>query len=67
MDTFHKAFEEVYALEPKDRFMQTISIWQSISLGLARDLVVDPTDMSKLSGKYVAFLVEKQILHPIKN
>ena len=26
----------------------------------------DPTDMSKLSEKYVAFLVEKQILHPIK-
>ena len=56
MDTFLEALEEVYALEPKDRFMETVSI------GLARDLVVDPTNMGKQSEKYVAYLVEKQIL-----
>jgi hypothetical protein len=35
-------------------------------MGMSRDLVVDPADMGKLSEKYVAFLVEKHLLHPIK-
>ena len=45
--------------------METSSIWQSIALDLARSVVVDPADMNKLSEKYVAVLVEKNILHPI--
>ena len=61
MDTFLKALEEVYAVEPADRFMETGSIWQAIVLDLCRDLEVDPADM-----KYVAYLVEKKVLHPIR-
>ena len=34
MDTFFKALEEVYAVEPADRFMETGSIWQAIALDL---------------------------------
>ena len=66
MDTFLKALEEVCAVEPKDRFMETGSIWQAICLDLGIDLVVDPADMGKLSKKYVAVLVEQKILHPIR-
>ena len=66
MDKFLKALEEVYAVEPGDRFMETGSIWQAIALDLCRDLEVDPADMSKLSEKYVAVLVEKKRLHPIR-
>ena len=66
MDTFLKALEEVYAVEAKDRFMETGSIWQAICLNLCRDLTVDPVDMSKLSEKYVAALVEKKLLRPIR-
>ena len=66
MDTFLKALEEVYSVEPADRFMETGSIWQAIFLDLGRDLVVDPADMAKLSEKYVAVLVNKKLLHPIK-
>ena len=65
MDTFLKALEEAYSLEPADRFMETSSIWQTIAIDLARSVVVDPADMNKLSEKYVAVLVEKNILHPI--
>ena len=32
MDAFLKALEEVYTVEPKDRFMETGSIWQAICL-----------------------------------
>ena len=63
MGTFLKALEEVYLVEPEDRFMETGSIWQAICLDLGRDLGVDPADMAKLSEKYV---VEKKLLHPIK-
>ena len=66
MDTFLKALEEVYAVEPADRLMETGSVWQAIALDLCRDLEVDPADMSKLSKKYVAVLVEKKLLHPIR-
>ena len=66
MDTFLKALEVVYAVETADRFMETGSIWQAIALDLCRDLEVDPADMSKLSEKYVAVLVEKKLLHPIR-
>ena len=66
MDTFLKALEEVYAVEPADRFMETGSIWQAIALDLYRDLTVDPADMNKLSEKYVAYLVEKKLIHPIR-
>ena len=45
--------------------METTSIWKSTSLGLAKDLVVDPRDMGKLAEKYVALLVEKKILYPV--
>ena len=65
MDTFLKALEEVYSLEPADRFMETSPIWQAIALDLCRSVEVDPADMNKLSEKYVAVLVEKNILHPI--
>ena len=65
MDTIIKALEDVYSLEPADRFMETSSIWQTITLDLARSVVVDPANMNKLSEKYVAVLVEKNILHPI--
>ena len=58
MDTFLKALEEVYSVEPADRFMETGSIWQAIFLDLGRDLVVDPADMAKLSEKYI---VEKKL------
>ena len=66
MDKFLKALEEVYAVEPADRFMEIGPIWQAIALDLCRDLEVDPADMSKLSEKYVAVLVEKKLLHPIR-
>jgi len=66
MDTFLKALGEVYAVEAKDRFMETGSIWQAICLDLGRDSMVDPADMGKLSKKYVAVLVEKKLLHPIR-
>ena len=66
MDTFLKALEEVYWVEPADRFMETGSIWQAIAIGLCRNLEVDPADMSKLSEKYVAVLVEKKLLHPLR-
>ena len=49
MDVFLKAMEEVYALESSDRFMEPAFIWETISLGLAKDLAVDPRDMGKLS------------------
>ena len=65
MDTFLKALEEVYSLEPADRFMETSSIWQAIAIDLATSVEVDPADMNKLSEKYVAVLVEKNLLHPI--
>ena len=42
MDTFLNALEEVYSLEPADRFMEKSSIWQAIALDLARSIVVDP-------------------------
>jgi hypothetical protein len=32
--SFLRALEEVYALEPKDRFMESTSIWQSITYEL---------------------------------
>lgn len=35
-----------------------------ITYDLCRDLVVGPKNMNKLSEKYVALLVEKQLLHP---
>jgi len=57
--------EEVYALEPKDRFMESTSIWQSITYELRGTLHVDPRNMHKLSETYVAALVEKEHLHPI--
>jgi len=53
MYVFLKALEEVCALEPSDRFMESASIWKTISLGLAKDLAADPRDMGKLSKKYV--------------
>ena len=59
MDTFLKALEEAYSLEPADRFMETSSIWQAIAIDLARSVVVDPADMNKLSEN------KKNILHPI--
>ena len=65
MNTFLKALEEVYSLDSADRFMETSFIWQAIALDLVRSVEVDPTDMNKLSEKYVAVLVEKNILHPI--
>ena len=48
-----------------DRFMETSSIWQAIAIDLARSVEVDPADMNKLSEKFVAVLVEKNLLHPI--
>ena len=66
MDTFLKALEEVYAVEPADRFMEIGSIWKAIALDLCRNLEVDPADMSKVFEKYVAYLVEKKLLHPIR-
>jgi len=66
IDTFLKALEEVYSVEPADRFMETGSISQAICLDLGRDLVIDPADMAKLSEKYVAVLVERKLLHSIK-
>ena len=45
--------------------METSSIWQAIALDLARSVVVEPADMNKLSEKYVAVVVEKNILHLI--
>ena len=65
MDTFLKALEEVYSLEPADRLMETSSIWQAIALDLARSVEVDPADMNELSEKNVAFLVTKNLLQPI--
>ena len=50
------ALEEVNAVEPRDRFMETITY------DLCRNLEVDPTNMGKLSEKYVARLLEKQYL-----
>ena len=35
---FLKALEEVYSVEPADRFMETGSIWQAIALDLCRNL-----------------------------
>ena len=65
MDTFLKALEEVYSLESADCFMEKSSIWQAIALDLARSVEVDPADMNKLSEKFVAVLVENNLLHPI--
>ena len=65
MNTFLKALEDFYSLEPADRFMETSSIWQAIALDLARSVEVDPANMGKLSETYLAVLVEKSLLHPI--
>ena len=56
--TFLRALEEVYALEPKDRFMESTSIWQSITYELRGTLHVDPRNMHELSETYVAALVD---------
>ena len=53
MDTFLKALEEVYSVEPADRFMETGSIWQAIALDLCKNLEVDPE-------------TEKKLLYPIR-
>ena len=60
--TFLRALKEVYALEPKDCFMEsTASIWYE----LRGTLHVDLSNMHKLSETYVAALVEEEHLHPI--
>jgi hypothetical protein len=58
INTFFKALEETYALDSRGRFLDAPFIWRTLTYDLCNS-------MDKMSESFVAFILEKNFLHPI--